>query len=190
MHRSVRAWLAGKASATGGGLRQGAGEAAGRALLRRARHAGVRPLEGELRAWSPPRTCRGTSIRLEPARRFTRHVFVPPPDSIARARIVELKVEGCPPCPPLGRGATIKIVALRFFIDPSTGEPHIYGHNVSEAELEDVLARPMEDRPGSEGSRVGSDEASNVSSRLGRGTGEASPCPLRTAVRRRSRRGG
>ena len=43
---------------------------------------------------------------------------------------------------------------LRFFIDPATGQPHIYGHRVSEAEVEDVLARPNEDRPGSEGSRV------------------------------------
>lgn len=43
---------------------------------------------------------------------------------------------------------------LRFFIDPSTGEPHIYGHNVTEGEVEDVLSRPIEDRPGSEGSRV------------------------------------
>jgi hypothetical protein len=42
----------------------------------------------------------------------------------------------------------------RFFINASTGEPHIYDHNVTEAEVEDVLARPIEDRPGSEGSRV------------------------------------
>jgi hypothetical protein len=39
-------------------------------------------------------------------------------------------------------------------MDPSTGQPHIYGHSVTEAEAEDVLARPIEDRPGSEGSRV------------------------------------
>lgn len=43
---------------------------------------------------------------------------------------------------------------LRFFIDSSTGQPHIYGYNVTEAEVEDVLLRPVEDRPGSEGSRV------------------------------------
>jgi Domain of unknown function (DUF4258) len=46
------------------------------------------------------------------------------------------------------------VVLLRFFIDPATGEPHIAGHSVSEDEVEDVLARPIEDRPGSEGSRV------------------------------------
>ncbi len=51
-------------------------------------------------------------------------------------------------------GALQSGVELRFFIDSSTGQPHIYGHNVSEAEVEDVLARPIEDRPGAEGSRV------------------------------------
>lgn len=40
---------------------------------------------------------------------------------------------------------------LRFFIDPATGEPHIAGHNVSEDDVEDILTRPIEDRPGSEG---------------------------------------
>ena len=45
-------------------------------------------------------------------------------------------------------------VELRFFIDSATGQPHIYGHSVTEVEVEDVLARPVEDRPGSEGSRV------------------------------------
>lgn len=43
---------------------------------------------------------------------------------------------------------------LRFYIDRGTGEPHIHGHAVSEEEVEDVLARPLEDRPGSEGVRV------------------------------------
>jgi hypothetical protein len=45
-------------------------------------------------------------------------------------------------------------VKLRFFIDPATGQPHIHSHAVTEAEVEDVLVRPIEDRPGSEGSRV------------------------------------
>ena len=43
---------------------------------------------------------------------------------------------------------------LRFYIDPETHEPHIYGHDVSEAEVEAVLGRPLEDRPGKEGARV------------------------------------
>jgi hypothetical protein len=46
------------------------------------------------------------------------------------------------------------LVLLRFFIDPVTGEPHIAGHDVTEEEVEDVLVKPLEDRPGSEGSRV------------------------------------
>ena len=45
-------------------------------------------------------------------------------------------------------------MVLRFYLDPSTGEPHIHRHNVDEEEVEDVLTRPIEDRPGSEGSRV------------------------------------
>ena len=43
---------------------------------------------------------------------------------------------------------------LRFYIDPETGQPHIYRHAVSEAEAADVLRRPLEDRPGREGARV------------------------------------
>ena len=43
---------------------------------------------------------------------------------------------------------------LRFYIDPESGEPHIHRHRVSEEEAEDVLTRPLEDRPGSEGARV------------------------------------
>lgn len=45
-------------------------------------------------------------------------------------------------------------MAVRFFLDPSTGEPHIANHEVTEDEVEDVLSRPIEDRPGTEGSRV------------------------------------
>ena len=43
---------------------------------------------------------------------------------------------------------------IRFYLDPETGEPHIYGHGVTEAEVSDVLRRPGEDRPGRDGSRV------------------------------------
>jgi hypothetical protein len=45
-------------------------------------------------------------------------------------------------------------VELRFYIDPATAEPHLHRHAVSEEEVEEVLARPLEDRPGAEGSRV------------------------------------
>ena len=43
---------------------------------------------------------------------------------------------------------------IRFYIDLETDLPHIYGHGVHEHEVEDVLASPGEDRPGSDGSRV------------------------------------
>lgn len=43
---------------------------------------------------------------------------------------------------------------IRYFIDQETDEPHIYRHGVDESEVEDVLARPLEDRPGKEGARV------------------------------------
>jgi len=45
-------------------------------------------------------------------------------------------------------------VDVRYYIDPETGQPHIYRHSVSEAEVEDVLSRPWEDRAGREGSRI------------------------------------
>ncbi len=41
-----------------------------------------------------------------------------------------------------------------YYIDTETGQPHIYNHNVSEEEVEDVLLKPGEDRSGREGSRV------------------------------------
>jgi hypothetical protein len=43
---------------------------------------------------------------------------------------------------------------IRYYIDPETGLPHIYGHDVDETEVEEVLANPGEDRPGRDGSRV------------------------------------
>ncbi len=45
-------------------------------------------------------------------------------------------------------------MVVRFYIDPSTGVPHIHRHGIDENEVEDVLARPIEDRPGREGSRI------------------------------------
>ncbi|TVQ31910.1 MAG: DUF4258 domain-containing protein [Phycisphaeraceae bacterium] len=43
---------------------------------------------------------------------------------------------------------------IRLYIDPETAQPHIFRHGVREHEVEEVLARPMEDRSGREGSRV------------------------------------
>jgi hypothetical protein len=45
-------------------------------------------------------------------------------------------------------------VNLRFHLDPATGQPHIWKHDVSEEEVEEVLENPGEDRPGRDGSRV------------------------------------
>lgn len=43
---------------------------------------------------------------------------------------------------------------IRYYIDPQTDVPHILNHNVSEDEVEQVLSRPEEDRPGRDGSRI------------------------------------
>lgn len=43
---------------------------------------------------------------------------------------------------------------IRYYLDPETGLPHIYSHNVEEKEVEEVLSHSGEDRPGCEGSRV------------------------------------
>jgi hypothetical protein len=45
-------------------------------------------------------------------------------------------------------------VKVRFYVDPESGEPHVARHGVSEREVADVLARPLEDRPGRDGSRL------------------------------------
>jgi hypothetical protein len=43
---------------------------------------------------------------------------------------------------------------IRFYVDPETGEPHIYRHGVTEDEVADAIQNPGEDRPGREGARV------------------------------------
>jgi Domain of unknown function (DUF4258) len=45
-------------------------------------------------------------------------------------------------------------VEIRYYVDPETELPHIYRHGVDEQDVEDVLRRPIEDRPGRDGSRV------------------------------------
>ena len=42
---------------------------------------------------------------------------------------------------------------VRYYLDPDTGQPHIYDHGVTEAEVEWILAHPGEDDPCSGGSR-------------------------------------
>jgi hypothetical protein len=43
---------------------------------------------------------------------------------------------------------------IHYQIDADSGLPHIYGHNVSEREVEDVLRGLLENRPGERSSRV------------------------------------
>lgn len=43
---------------------------------------------------------------------------------------------------------------IRFYMDPNTDLLHIYDHGVTEDEVEDVLARPGEDRQGEDGARI------------------------------------
>lgn len=46
------------------------------------------------------------------------------------------------------------MLELRFYLDPTTGQPHIFDHGVDEVEVAEVLMNPGEDRPGREGARV------------------------------------
>jgi len=46
------------------------------------------------------------------------------------------------------------IVNIRYYIDQRTGVAHIHNHDADEAEVDEVLRNPGEDRPGRERSRV------------------------------------
>ena len=43
---------------------------------------------------------------------------------------------------------------IRYNIDGETDLPHMYRHNVSQEDVEDVLRHPVENRPGDGNSRV------------------------------------
>jgi len=43
---------------------------------------------------------------------------------------------------------------IRYYLDDETGQPHFYRHDVSEQEVEEVLARPGEDRRGYHDARI------------------------------------
>lgn len=55
----------------------------------------------------------------------------------------------------------MKRIFVRYYIDPRTEQPHIYNHNVAESEVEEVLEKSDEDRPGREGSRISIGRTSN-----------------------------
>ena len=42
---------------------------------------------------------------------------------------------------------------VRYYVNPVTGQPHVYDHGVTEAEVEWVLTRPSEDGASSNDSR-------------------------------------
>ena len=43
---------------------------------------------------------------------------------------------------------------VRYYRDPDTGQPHIYGHGVTEQEVEQVMRGSGEDLPGKRDSRL------------------------------------
>ncbi len=43
---------------------------------------------------------------------------------------------------------------VRYYLDPDTDQPHIFGHGVTEEEVREVLRRPGEDLPAARGSRM------------------------------------
>jgi hypothetical protein len=43
---------------------------------------------------------------------------------------------------------------FRYYIDPETGEPHIYDHRVTEVEVEQVMRGSGEDFPAKRGARM------------------------------------
>jgi len=45
-------------------------------------------------------------------------------------------------------------MGIRFYEDPDTGLPHIYGHDVTEDEVRQVLCSRGEDFPGTRNSRI------------------------------------
>lgn len=45
-------------------------------------------------------------------------------------------------------------MVVRYYLDPDTGEPHIYDHGVLEEEVEQVLRRRGEDYPAQRGARM------------------------------------
>jgi len=45
-------------------------------------------------------------------------------------------------------------VDLRFYVDPETGEPHIYNHGVMEEEVHQILENPADEFSGRNDSRI------------------------------------
>lgn len=43
---------------------------------------------------------------------------------------------------------------IRFYLDPGDWQPHVHHHGITETEVAEALASPLEDGAGAEGSRV------------------------------------
>lgn len=43
---------------------------------------------------------------------------------------------------------------IRFYLDPETGQPHVYNHGITEDEVRQVFASATEDLPGDGDSRM------------------------------------
>lgn len=54
----------------------------------------------------------------------------------------------------MGSILTTQPMNVRYYIDRETGAPHLLRHGVTRREVEQVLLRPAEDRPGQQGARV------------------------------------
>jgi hypothetical protein len=67
-------------------------------------------------------------------------------------------------------------VDVRYYIDPETDRPHMYRHGVVEREVEEVLRRPLEDRPSREGSRADPSRPLSAGDLRARSTAELGVC--------------
>jgi hypothetical protein len=56
--------------------------------------------------------------------------------------------------PAVRRSTEADRMGIRFYNDPDTGQPHIYGHGVTEDEVRQVLQGPGEDLPAARDSRM------------------------------------
>jgi hypothetical protein len=64
---------------------------------------------------------------------------------------------------------------VRYYLDRDTGQPHIYGHGVTEEEVREVLRGPGEDLPAARDSRMKLGQTA-----AGRYLQVSSTCPTRT----------
>ena len=76
------------------------------------------------------------------------------PSSVVRRRYVNLHSLAATGVGAGPTSADTQGMVIRYYVDPDTSLPHIHSHGVHEDEVEDVLRKSGEERPGTEGSRV------------------------------------